>query len=400
MSKGITFMGRRVRLRFPLFLILIITLVFFANRIISKPSLYGTVQYGEIATWEEYTGLVARDEQVYTAPDYGKVDYFVDRGELVDKDALVAMVYKQEYSQELIDSLYQVQQKISDYQHENIVTDMIDRDFDTINQNIDESIQSLQSYSYANGAGNIDKMEKELRTLLERRKTLLDKRDLSDSYLEGLYEDEKAIEDKLSEWKIEIPAEDAGFVGLEIDGLEDILNPSIVDRITMDEYMAFIDHPSEPLERDNGIDSPLFKIVDPNTWYIISLIPHVEVFYKEGDKVQVKLDGPSETAVGSMVNRVEHFKKSTLVVLEMSEAVEQVLETRSVYGDIGSTVEGLMVPNNAIMEKQSGTGIKVEKGGETEYIPVKIRAKDDKWAIVEPEKSEYDINLNDSVLIN
>ena len=400
MAKGIIIAGRRVRFRFFIFLAMIIVFLIYLIKLMLSPPLYDTIKYGEVTTWDQCEGLVIRQEKAYTAPEFGKVEFFVSKGQLVNKDELLAVVYKDGYDDKLMDSLYNTKQKIWDYQNKNLVQEIMDSDFDKIEEDIDSIVYTMQYSIQKDEFHHMEKYENQLRGLLDRKKEILDKKESASKYLEQLYRQEEDIENKLKEWKVEITAPESGIISFELDGLENIITPKDIDYFTAEQYLTFIDY--EPLELDKEnthVDVPLYKIVVPDKWYIVSLIPHKNIFYEQGDTLSLKIPGLSEEIISATVYKVDFLKDSTLVILEMIENIESVIEARNIHIEIGISAEGLMVPTEAITNKDNRTGVRVERNGDINFVEVKVKAVDDEWAIIE-KINDYDaLELNDSVII-
>jgi len=399
-AQGIIIAGRRIRFRFFIFLAMIVILLLYLINSILTPPLYDTVKYGEITSWDQCEGLVIRQEKAYTAPDYGKVDFFVSKGQLVNKDELLAVIYKDGYDHKLIDNLYNIRQKIWDYQNKNIVQEIMDSDFDKIEKDIDSIVYTMQ-YSIQNDEFyDMEKYENQLRGLLDRKKEILDKKESASKYLEQLYNQEEAIENQLKEWKVEITTPESGIISFGLDGLENIITPNDIDYLTVEQYLAFRDHKALELDKESSyVDVPLFKIVVPDKWYIVSLIPHKNTFYEQGDTLNLKIPGLSEETISAKVYKVDYLKDSTLVILEIIENIESVIEARYIHIEIGISAEGLMVPAKAIINKNHRTGVKIERNGDIKFIEVKVKAFDDDWAIIEKVNDNDTLDLNDIVII-
>lgn len=400
MARGIVIGGRRIRFRFFIFLALALALTIHIARLSSKPPIFETIQYGEITSWHQCPALVIRQEKGYTAPDYGKVDFFVSKGQMVEKDTLLAMLYKDSYNQELVDRLYKTKHKIAEYQNKNIVQEIKDGDFEKIQEDIYETVNTMQ-YSIQDGFfRDMDRHEKQLRGLLSRRKEMLDKGDSTDNYLEQLYEEERDIETNLEEWKVEIISPESGLISFDLDGLEGILSPKDIDYITPEQYLSFNEHDaSDYKETMSPMDAPLYKIVDSDRWYIASLIPNQDVYYEQGNPVKINIMGLSHGAIDGRVYRADFLKDDTFLILEMAEGVDQVLEIRNTPVEIGTITQGLMVPRTAIRDKKGKKGVEVEQNGEIQYVEVKIKAMDEEWAIIEAERDTDILEPNTRVIV-
>ena len=380
---------------------MILALFYYVVTLVINPPLYDTVKYGEITTWDHGQGLVIRQERAYpTSEYYGKVDFFVSKGQEVKEDELLAIVYKEGYDSKLIVELYNIKQKIWDYQNKNLVQEIMDNDFEKIENNINTILYTIQYSIQKDEIHSMGIYENQLRGLLDRKKEILDKKDSTSKYLEQLYSQEKEIENKLEEWKIEIKAPESGFISFELDGLENIISPKDIDYLTVEQFLSLRDH--KPLVSDTEnhlLEIPLFKIVSSNKWYIVSLIPHKNIFYEQGDTLSLKLLGLSEEIINAQVYKVDYIDDSTLVVLEMVDSIESVLEVRNIHIEIGIKAEGLMIPRKAIIYKNNKTGVKIDHNGDIKYIEVKVKALDDDWAIIEKAKDNDIIEVNDIVII-
>ncbi|NLI59956.1 MAG: hypothetical protein GX375_00825 [Clostridiales bacterium] len=400
MARRITIAGRRIRFRFFVFLAIFFAFAFFGIKLAFKPPLYDIIQYGELNAWNEYPGIVIRDEEVYTAPDYGKVDFFVSKGQIVDKDTLLAVLYKDNYNQELVEQLYKTKQRIWDYQNRNMVQEMMDSDYETIQENIVEVMRNMQYSIHAYAAQDMENYENQLRRLLHRKKEIFHRMDSTSNYLEQLYQEEGEIESKLDEWKVEIVAPKSGIISFEIDGLEKILTPNDIDYLTRDQYLSFSEHEAPVSHDENSeIGLPLYRLVESDKWYLVSLIPHKKVYYEQGDRLNLKLLGLSENPISSTVYRVDFSEDSTLVILEITDGIETVIESRKIYVEIETRAQGLMVPRGAIINQKDSIGVKVIANGDIQFVRVKVKAMDDDWAIIDKINDMDNLEVNDRILI-
>lgn len=399
MAQGIIIGDRRIKPRFYLFVALILAIILYIIKLTSKTPVFETIQYGEIISWNQCTGLVIRQETTLTTPDYGKVDFFESNGQMVEKDTLLAIIYKDNFNRDLIEQLYNVKHKIAEHQNKNIVNEILDGDFQKIHEDIEDTLRTMQYNVYHEHHQDMERLENHLRGLLNRRKEILDKGSSPNNYLEGLLQEEKELETKLDEWKVEIIAPESGLVSFEIDGLEKIVTPDCIDYLTPEQYLSFREHNVvdskgvEPM-----IDVPLFKIVAPDKWYMASLIEHRDVFYEQGDSVKVNILGFSDSVIDGTIYRVDYLKDSTFLIVEFGENIDKILGARNIQVEIGTSTQGLMVPRDAIIDKKGKTLVKVSRNGDIQYIEVRIQAMDDKWVIIDKVKDEDFLDLNDTIL--
>ena len=103
------------------------------------------------------------------------MEFFVSKGQLVNKDELLAVVYKDGYDHKLIDNLYNTKQKIWDYQNKNIVQEIMDSDFDKIEEDIDSIVYTMQYSIHKDELYDMEKYENQLRGLLDRKRNFRQK---------------------------------------------------------------------------------------------------------------------------------------------------------------------------------------------------------------------------------
>ncbi|NLJ41627.1 MAG: hypothetical protein GX352_08480 [Clostridiales bacterium] len=396
MTKG-SVSGRKIKPRFYLFMAAAVLLLMFLGRSIFRKPLVYTIGYGEITTWDDCPGLVVREEKTYKAPDYGKVEFFVSAGESVEKNSTIAILYREGFDGGLVDELYKIESKISDYQNKNIIKNIIDADFETIQKNIDGLVHSMQGFVGGGTTKEMPRLEEELRGLLKRRQRMLDKAASSDDYLEELFVKKSEIETQLGDWKLEISAPEAGIIGFELDGLEDLLMPIGIDYLDPEQYVSFSEFKDD--KDGNIIDAPLFKIITSNRWYLLSLITSQDVYFEQGDIVSLKLPGLCDTNVEAKVRTINSSKNSALVIFEVDECLDSVLEIRNIKAEIGITTNGLMIPIKGIIRDKDEIVVKVLRQDGTKPVKVKIRAKDEEWAIIQGEDTNIDLEINDRILI-
>ena len=144
---------------------------------------------------------------------------------------------------------------------------------------------------------------------------------------------------------------------------------------------------------------PLYKIVIPDRWHIISYIPNQSVQYNQNDMVEIRLPGFTEDTIVGKVQKVEQLDDSRLIILEMAEGIENILGARNIHIEIGTATEGLMVPNDVVVEKKGKTGVTVLRDGKTQYIEVQVQARNKEWAIISKIKETDSLGPNDKILM-
>lgn len=379
----------------------IVVCIFWISDIRIGEKRYGTVEYGSITSWDQGDGLIVRDEQIFRVDSYGKIEYFAADGEMVEKDELLAVLYKKDYDEDLIDDLYKIKQKIANYQKKNIVQDILDSDYDKLETDINEAVKNIQLLVCDNSLESLEYQEKQLRNLLIRRQEFLNKKITPDQYLQKLYEEEAKLSQQIDEWKIDIVAPDTGIVSFQLDGLEEILNIGSLDYMTIEEFLAISNNLSiQDMQTEEEIEWPLFKLINPSKWYLVCHIPTTDIFYEKNDVLNIKLLGSHEEVLEGIVYKIDRGNDSSLIILELTEGIDSIVHTRRLPVEIGKTTEGLLVPSSSIIKNNGKTGVEFVYRGEICFVEVKIKAMNDEKAVVEKVGDVEGLNIHDKVVIH
>jgi putative membrane fusion protein len=400
MNKGLVIGNRRIRFRFFIFLILCIVGCYYISRIFNRSYSYGIVEYGELSLNDKGDALVIRQEEVYNAPEYGKVNFLLAEGESVEKEQPIAIVYKANFKEELVYQLYSVREKILSYQQENILQDLIDKDIEKIDKDISNTILSIQTSIRDNQLESLDRSEKKLRSLFDNRQRIYDKKMAPDSYLEKLYAQEAELNKQLEEWRIEIAAPGPGLVSFSLDGMEDILSIKSLNYLTLQDFQNFIGQDIMDADEDaTREDKPFFRIINPDKWYMACLIDKPSIIYEDDQIVEVSLIEPHSLTLEGKVYRIQKEQERCLIILEFSEKVEDIINIRSTKAEINKKFQGFMVPARAIKTRRGKKGVIAVKGDSKTFIEVNVIASDEHNAIIEKEGESEGLELHTKVLI-
>lgn len=391
---------RRIKFRFFVFLAIIVIALSYLWNMSRQPKVYASVSYGDLTLEYHGQGLIIRDEEVFSAPAYGKITYIIPSGESVKKDQLIAYLYKEGFDSDIMNQLYEVQEKIMRYQQETIVDDVLNSDFKKINKELNTIIADIQSQILTSEYTAMDKKETKLRELMKNKQKYIDRMSTTDDYLQSLYNMESDLILKLEQWVLEINSQKPGILSYFVDGLENILGRTSVDKLTSEDYKDLCTRTAETEENTEAkAEQPLYKIVDPKSTWFLALEVNDKVYLDKGDTVDVQVfDSIDETVSGS-VYRVNSKGDNSLIILEMNTDVIPFINKRTVSLKISKTVSGCIVPSDAIKKSRGRTGVRVKDREEHIFIETRVRGVTRGYAIVEPESLNQEINPEDKVVI-
>lgn len=395
---------RRIRLRFFFFLAMLLLGAFYLftslidlNRDPSNAS-FATVAYGQLDMNIVGPAVIIREEEVFTAPAYGKAVFLSADGVSVSKDQPIAILYKENFDESIIGQLYNVQERIILYQQDQLLDQVIDGDISKLKSDIEYLVLDVQSMVRDNRLDVLPKMENQLRSLLAQKQKLLDYRTEPDSYLKGLYDEEASILSHMKDWTINVIAPEAGLISFQLDGFENILGINSVDKLTtsdLDQIMAQL--PKYDGTGDAKAEQPFFRIVDPlSNWYLVIQSHGSEEYFNRGDEVEVTFDDGYSTSAS--IYKIYREKGSSFLVLEFSGNVDRVINKRVTPVSVKKTVEGLMIPEEALKTHKGKNGVFLKEREEMVFVETAVIALSEGKAVVESVSDNIILKLHDQVM--
>ncbi|HHY83242.1 MAG TPA: hypothetical protein GX505_11310 [Clostridiales bacterium] len=391
---------RRVRLRFFVFVAMLLfcgIYLFLSSR---PEAAFAAISYGRLDVVHSGMAVIIREETVYTAPVYGKAVYLAADGTAVEAGQPVAVLYNENFDEDAVKQLYDVQEKIVEYQQDHLLDQVIDIDLSNLNSDINSLLTGIQTCVKDKKYAELVKMENQLRKLLENKQKLLDYRTEPDAYLSSLYDKEASLMAKINEWMVQVEAREAGLVSFSIDGFENILGISAVDKLTKEDLQQFIEQPSAVQQTASAeAEQPFYRITNPlGKWYAVMLCQESETYLHRGDTIQAVFDG--QEPLSATVSKIYKDNGQSIITLEFSAHVEKVLNKRVTPLQLEMNVEGLMIPESALKDNKGIQGVFVRDGDKNIFIETTVKAAANGYAIVESVSDNQILKLNDQVLID
>ena len=201
----------------------------------------------------------------------------------------------------------------------------------------------------------------------------------------------------------------SGVFSLTVDGYEDYLTPSMVDKVKQ-ETVEHLSYGSAELERKSVIKGePIYKVTWDDYWYILCWVDEKTAeTYTEGRSVILELP---EGNVKAKIQSIKKEKDSNdyRVVFYLNVYYEALSESRAEdISIVTSDNEGLIVDNKCIIEKDGKKGVYVvDKNGDYHFTPIKVIAYDEKQSVIEDVTfydeegyQVYTVDVYDEVLKN
>lgn len=386
---------RRIRVSrvLPMFVFVIIALYLFGQIITmtaqSSDVNVETVGYGGIDTPVRYTGLIVRQEYVVSSNRSGHPFYQFAEGDYVSKNAVVCTVKDTNSTDDIESKLDKLDKDILKNQKSRTDLSAFSEDISRLEDNIQHVVDSYAGKSMKTDASYLYDMKEQVQTFMNQRNEIWLTENVGG--LSQLTEEKSQYEQQLAENLSTIRAETSGVLSFGYDGLEDTLTPEALESIQKgqigDRKTTYISKAKAVAEGD-----PLFKIVSSNQWYIVAYLSNsATANWAKGENKTLNLQLDDEVIqVSAKIESTEIGEKETKVVFSTYEQMNAFLNDRVLEFYLEeATIEGLKVPNDAIVEKSllsvpkaciaeslGNKGVLLANGANTKFLPVSIISYD------------------------
>jgi putative membrane fusion protein len=358
-----------------------------------------TVKAGTMAYQKDFRTVIVRSEKAVTQKNYGKISFVAAEGEKVSKGTKVAEVYAWGYSDEVLQDLIDVQADIKQYQENNILKQVFEKDLQTVNSDIDKLISKLSAG--ANGSGEVDlaQAEAQLKTLMAQRKALLKDAVTPNEALQKLYDRENDLKTRLNSWVSDVKAAEAGTISFYFDGYETLMQPGQIDKLTRSDIDGILgDAAPQKIDVSDGT-KPLYRLVDSGKWYCL-IVADGDQRLQTDVVYGIAFEGFYNKPYTGRLLSQRSLEKGALYVLEINEDIGPLLSVRKANATLKKTYEGLKVPVSALSEKDGAQGVTVIRDGKDVFVSVKVVYKDNDYAVIEPSGNSPSVQANDTLRLH
>ncbi len=367
-----------------------------------------TVGYGGLDTPMRYAGLIVRDEYVVESNRAGQPFYQFSEGEYLSKNTAVCTVKDTGSTDVLESKLDKVDKDILKSQKNRSDLSAFSEDITRIEENIQRSVDAYVESAMKTDANALYDMKDQVQSFMTQRNQIW----LSENVesLSQLTQEKNQYEQELAQNMSTLRAEESGILAFSYDGLEETLTPETVGEVKKaqigESKVKYISKAQTVSEGD-----PLFKIITSNQWHIVAYLPNSEVVnWAKGEKKALNLLQDDDViSINGKIEVLEAGEKETKVVFSTYEQMEHFLNSRALeFYLAGAVLEGLKVPNDAIVEKSLITvpkdciqeslgkdGVLLVNGENAKFLAVTIASYDAENCYIE---QTGELNLGDVIL--
>lgn len=338
------------------------------------------VTVGTLNIENQYDALVLRNELIVDTNLSGKITYFANEGDVIEKNDQIAEIFND--GTEVV---------VAEATERELNRKKIEFDYNLLEYDIttlkNEILFQMTSKDYA----QIPVLKNELLLKLER----LDKLQTENKFLSNRtasYSEKTIGEGVLMEGqKQAIYAPASGVLTYKIDGYEDFLTIDNLYNINYDEISDFLFEESSLVKSSVIAKDKLFKIVDNANYFIAAIVSNDEIdTYKNVQSISAMIDG--KTYKGEVYD-VFTNQKNAVAVIQLREGFDGFFNRRVINCSIvRENYRGLKIYMDSIVNQEGQIGVYVvNKERKLIFVPIKILGYDEEFAIVYNEQY-YDAN--------
>lgn len=311
-----------------------------------------TVEYGSIDVPNVYTGLIIRDEVVYTATDEGTLTYEILDGDKVKVGTNVASIQDLETVENISDNLEKTRRAMMDLQEERGDLARYSDDVAVIENRIQEIVNN-NVYSYATlDLTSLYKMKDDIENNINARNSLIFSD--SDGSLSEMLGASKFYEEELDKNTSKVYTSESGVASFTVDGFESLLTPDMLDFLTEEQVKMTVEIPIVVYPRAVEEGDYIFKNVKSNTWYLAAYVDADDLIgYNKDMMKKVYLDY-NNTTVEVEANIVQLIKgeEESFVVFSITKYMDKFIDNRNVTFKLEKYInDGYKIPNTAIISR-------------------------------------------------
>jgi len=368
------------------------------------------IQEGKLVHTVRSTGLLIREEQVFTAPTAGLLKTLVTEGSRAAKGQKLAMVIPEGKESQLAD-LFKCENDMISLQTELMNTGKVpgaQAIYDESAATLNTIVNLIRSDITRGSLANMSAYATNIQVVLEQRTTRLMTIDFKDSRIDTLKAKKDSLEKSLGLDAGLLICQQPGIVSFRTDGLETVLTPAAVEELTAGQIADYLRQGKVTGLNDGTVlkDEPVMRISANHQQFIAFLIPNTDAGLFEVDTVtEIILPDDGLTIPNSRCVRSVASGSDALVVFKTDSKVERLSDRRTINAELAlSVTTGLKVPVSALIDYDSDlsqASLMIVSGGYTRRCLVDVVDLDREFAIIQAiETEQYKPAVSTVLVVN
>jgi len=352
----------------------------FALSTLFKENLTYELAYDQLNVEQTYKSILFRNETIVYSNSSGNIKYFVSEGEKVKKGQKVAELYfNNQVTGEASDVMVSAQAE-----EQLAPSEIIEVNIEEINASLDvlmeDSIAAIEEGDYLKAST----LKQDLILRMEKRDRLVANKSLVNN--KSSFSQQFVGTGELGEGEsLSLYSPYAGIVTFNVDNMEEQFT---IEEIYNIDYSTVVDQGIGLSSVSNNViykNSPVYKLVEPSTWFMVSIIGKDEINSYEKDKrVTAKIG--SDSIKGIVADVFESNKQGALVI-KFTEQFPEFYKLRMVDVQvIRENYQGLKVTKDSIITIDGQNGVLVLGVDNTAtFVPIKVIGYNEEDAVVADE---------------
>jgi len=345
-----------------------------------KENLTYELAYDQLNVEQTYKSILFRNETIVYSNSSGNIKYFVSEGEKVKKGQKVAELYfNNQVTGEASDVMVSAQAE-----EQLAPSEIIEVNIEEINASLDvlmeDSIAAIEEGDYLKAST----LKQDLILRMEKRDRLVANKSLVNN--KSSFSQQFVGTGELGEGEsLSLYSPYAGIVTFNVDNMEEQFT---IEEIYNIDYSTVVDQGIGLSSVSNNViykNSPVYKLVEPSTWFMVSIIGKDEINSYEKDKrVTAKIG--SDSIKGIVADVFESNEQGALVI-KFTEQFPEFYKLRMVDVQvIRENYQGLKVTKESIITIDGQNGVLVLGVDNTAtFVPIKVIGYNEEDAVVADE---------------
>ena len=304
---------------------------------------------GSIVSPVDLTGVIIRDERVYRSAETGSVRFNIAENERVKKGTVICSIQDSEEVDRINEELIEVNEEL--FRIHAMRADPADQNGSErrINLLIKNLLDDWAYKTNTNDFSALYSLKDNLSANVELRNQAILSNN-SDALREQLNK-RQLYQEELTRHMTLITTEESGVFSSLLDNYEETYTPNIISKLSK-EQTILKNNPEKQLSlKITEPETPLFKVIHSNIWYIATYIPNdIIEGWEENDAKTIHVNTYDDMPV--TVERIASGDGESYVLFKCTRYLEEYLHLRQlrfrVSGDIH---EGLKIPQSALVTK-------------------------------------------------
>jgi hypothetical protein len=307
------------------------------------------VSIGSVELPHTLSGVIIRDEVVYTAARDGQVVYGVNDYDRVKAGTVVANIRNAEVVASLYDAIEDSENSIMEYQSSRQDISAVDPMVQRLNTQLKNMIDDKSHAFTTRNLSDIYRLRDDGIKNVNIRVQLItsDNMNVNEAYGIQLQQNLNRLNENLHA----VTAAQSGLVSPLIDGFEEVYTPETMKDLTREQTLQNVDYNGLLPKKEVVTGDAMFKIIASNDWYVAAYLPNNLIEgYEEGDKriLYLELNGEYRPVMFTLDFMNPGFN-DTFAVFRNTKNIIDYLNMRSVRLRTSDSVQsGFKISNTAI----------------------------------------------------